>query len=1204
MKIINKEKSLDNRIGFKKQSALLLSIIFVSILIISLTSAYYIATNPQYSQYTQYKGVAFDKKMCEAGDDFLVQIAPFGCDPAVVRSDLLEEQNFPVFCQLAATKINPMIKVEAIDTVSFKGNYPKEIQGVDFYPAQAALSVKEKINNPILNNIGYVVIVLKEQKNSSAMPKYIQGNLTARIRYNIESAFGLGKAEFYLPVVDDSEWSEKKTQYSFWERRAYLKLEGIDNEVATISLLDDTREITSVSLKKGETSREISLPGIDQCIARFDLTLKSFEDPDTTARLNINGDYVELRDKEKFLDNKCTVRGILPLGAVKKVNIQCTNDNKTKETFSLMINPRITLEYDGGKVEKKVGDYLFYDESSKKYVYLAYINDDKKSGKKEDLSVYLYAIPENKGKVLSSSEIDNIGRQTKNLFSPLINLVQDTTKRALSGGEVEKIINGKEIFGKTVSVVDFALPQDITLEGDAKNYYELAIADYEKVISSYSSTKDPSEANIEQTFGERAMAEEIKLSYNMNQKNKVSEICKKFRERYPDTKYSDTLNTCSNNAKLSSLESSDKEVTVNGRVYSISLDDTNEPNIDDYNAEITVSSSSNSDSFKLGKNQVAYFNNINSNTANNMIHLTGLSDGSASVKITITNKKGETKPDEKILRENTLYTFNGYTFTLTSTNIKKVARVSINPKINKEYTDANFTFKIGIEQRAIKLSPEKTKEKIENLNKSINEWEKKSESLGKVVEGMKGACLVTGAGLMVKNFFANTGGKGIARQDVMTGIKQMCAEAVNSHKFGEDKKPVTYKKVDDCILGEASYIDSAVDARAKLIEADNAHYKKLAEGCTTSGFLGGITGERIVDDNCVKDKIFDKDGNYIGSLSENVKKCLGDNVDYKGEKIPISTLVSTNTINKNNIGVNSYRDISSAASACVDPKLKPIFVSSLNKTLIDQYVNTRESALTKSTSDELSKAGFDLPGDSYGAKDSIAGVYYGKTISGDKIVLGDGGTLNAEQMYNIQYINYQNTPYILVLDKSGLDYNIQDVYYYNGVTSDSSINKKIRVENVEQTTRNNIISKFSKFVLRDASSYSHQFKSVAGEDKSGPVVKFYETEPYKGFPALVPFDEKNGWYAATRQNLPIFGGIGTADASGKVTSLVLCNVGDNGIAEYFSGIGDDICGTINSGTGQPMNQFSGLSPSDASKFTRCAFEAVEKAAGKYSQKGG
>src|SRR3989344_5773561 len=97
----------------------------------------------------------FNEGMCESSQDFIIQIAPFGCTPAVVRSDLLEEQNVPVFCQLAATKLNPLIEVEAIDSISFRGKYPKEIQGIGFHPANSALGLKKKLNSPVLENIGY-----------------------------------------------------------------------------------------------------------------------------------------------------------------------------------------------------------------------------------------------------------------------------------------------------------------------------------------------------------------------------------------------------------------------------------------------------------------------------------------------------------------------------------------------------------------------------------------------------------------------------------------------------------------------------------------------------------------------------------------------------------------------------------------------------------------------------------------------------------------------------------------------------------------------------------------------------------------------------------------------------------------------------------------------------------------------------------------
>ena len=65
-------------------------------------------TNPSYgSGYVG--GGTFDKSMCQSGGDIIMQIIPGSCSPAVVRSDLLEEQNVPVFCKVRSIQINPLI---------------------------------------------------------------------------------------------------------------------------------------------------------------------------------------------------------------------------------------------------------------------------------------------------------------------------------------------------------------------------------------------------------------------------------------------------------------------------------------------------------------------------------------------------------------------------------------------------------------------------------------------------------------------------------------------------------------------------------------------------------------------------------------------------------------------------------------------------------------------------------------------------------------------------------------------------------------------------------------------------------------------------------------------------------------------------------------------------------------------------------------
>ncbi|MDF1547027.1 MAG: hypothetical protein P1P88_04350, partial [Bacteroidales bacterium] len=55
---------------------------------------------------------------------------------------------------------------------------------------------------------------------------------------------------------------------------------------------------------------------------------------------------------------------------------------------------------------------------------------------------------------------------------------------------------------------------------------------------------------------------------------------------------------------------------------------------------------------------------------------------------------------------------------------------------------------------------------------------------------------------------------------------------------------------------------------------------------------------------------------------------------------------------------------------------------------------------------------------------------------------------------------------------------------------------------------------FSKiyFEKADASSYQNVYRANSGS--TVPEVQYFETAPYKGLPAIVPFDLDNGWYAA------------------------------------------------------------------------------------------
>jgi len=330
----------------KQQKILKIGMVFFFLVLTLSFVSSAMRSNPAYTQYmSEPTQREFDKSMCQLGQDFLIQIAPFGCTPAVVRSDLLEEQNVPIFCQLGATKINPLIDVEAIESISFSGEYPPEVEGIAFHSARAALGLQGDLANPVsnnvLSNIGYVVIVLKKQANASAMPDYVSGNLTAKIKYDVKNAFGVGKANFYLPEMTDNEWERVKHQYSFWDGKGTLRAESIEANRAIISVYSGNNKLSSVSLKKGEESGKIYLPGFD-CLASLKVKLNSLENPDTRALLRINANVVEVAEGEKFLENKCYVTQLEKQGLVQKVKIKCNEDDGTN-ILDLIISPKINL---------------------------------------------------------------------------------------------------------------------------------------------------------------------------------------------------------------------------------------------------------------------------------------------------------------------------------------------------------------------------------------------------------------------------------------------------------------------------------------------------------------------------------------------------------------------------------------------------------------------------------------------------------------------------------------------------------------------------------------------------------------------------------------------------------------------------------------------------------------------------------------------
>ncbi|MEK6817662.1 MAG: hypothetical protein AABX80_02565, partial [Nanoarchaeota archaeon] len=296
-----------------------------------------------------------------------------------------------------------------------------------------------------------------------------------------------------------------------------------------------------------------------------------------------------------------------------------------------------------------------------------------------------------------------------------------------------------------------------------------------------------------------------------------------------------------------------------------------------------------------------------------------------------------------------------YEFTLKEVNIKKVAKVSVLPRINYAESESNFKFKIGIDKRDIKLAPEKTKERIEKINKTIEDFERVSEVMGKTIKGLKGACLGVGGALHVKNLVENAQGKGIARQNVMRGDGgwyEICADAVNSGKI--ESREVNYKTSEECLIKESDNIDKDVQSMTELLKRQQADIQTLQN-------------EYKLDAKFLEEKMINTES-FAGGYSEQVKGKLKSEIINEINKDKISQdqinleevqgVFTEKGFTENKYDINELREIDLSLRTLNDPetssRMKESAKTNLYSTLLNIQKNSKNFVSQASWAKDLS----------------------------------------------------------------------------------------------------------------------------------------------------------------------------------------------------------------------------------------------------------
>ena len=480
-----------------------------------------------------------DKDLSEQFIDMQVFIPPAGCTPSVVRSDLLEEQDVPIFCKLQPLKINPAINIQRIERISVSQKEKNDyISGVSFHPALAAISSSTRMsNNPSSDNIGYVVVVLRRQSTENSMPNSVNVTLGATLQYGGKNSFGIGESEFYLPVLSDGDFSNNYADYSFFDGIGYLRAEDVDENSAVISVYDSqSNKLFGDRIEKGKTSRDfyISTLAYEQGIRA---TLKEITIPQVKATIKVDEKSYEVYEGGKFYNNLCTLINIDAYGgSTGKVRISCPG--KSFELEKQFGEISLTVKAIPGSFS--VGEKV--DEDIDNNYYLAYV------GKKaSEAFVFVVKVPRS---AIGSDTQEIIKTKIKNIGLNIDSLIRDkSTIDKIKEIENSKFTyNNKEVLvslikqGATLGEISFSglNLEDSTIDTKTLEYFNNALKNYDSVKDSYGSeilaSVSSSSGIFEVKAGEKTLWNEYTLAKLLGQNAKEASILSRIMNEYPNSK--------------------------------------------------------------------------------------------------------------------------------------------------------------------------------------------------------------------------------------------------------------------------------------------------------------------------------------------------------------------------------------------------------------------------------------------------------------------------------------------------------------------------------------------------------------------------------------------------------------------------------------------------------------------------------------------
>ena len=676
-------------------------------------------------------------------------------------------------------------------------------------------------------------------------------------------------------------------------------------------------------------------------------------------------------------------------------------------------------------------------------------------------------------------------------------------------GKYEIVENNGKDKGYDVTVISIGV--DDTEDKYPENtfipkYMELAEETVLELVKEFPVEKKENE----EYWGEDALYNQISLAGRAKEDKMQLNLIKRFLEEYPGSKSVEYMRDLKLNIERFNYAGASKNVFVNNENYNIRAEGFASGTGGDDFVVVKIDGGV-SDKLKrgrvydTGKDFEEITDSGKQKTTYPRLTVIDIDGSSAKLNYAWKTEEGKTFSSTVEIDKKQYINVGGARIYVEDIEVREVAYVSLLPEVRNTRTEANFTFNIGIEKRAIEISPEKAQKKVDALNKSIADWEDKIEKLGKVIKGLKGACLATSAFLTLKTFITGfSGGVGLARKDIMDVYEAKCKSV---HPGVELQKCYSefYKDEIERDIEIQGNIITAVNNKVGVCDSESAGVKssllktEVVDMTKYTDCLRGLYGEgKIVynssDGTVVTSEHLQNPSDWQAVLSSEIA-CEGADAELIKEK-----------------GFDGAVKSGKLSVPCQNMRGK------MERSLSDNVDRIKVSEL-----EDESKKGLGVAMSFQNLNLDARDVYA-------KIATVDIPTKEAKIAKDSIYapIKHGGINYVVTLEKNSA---VEKVYEYNN---------GILTENFDKNIKNGI-SNSARFVVVSSSADSCSNPII------NPYVQYYESANKQGNVKIVPVDLENGWYAKVRND----------DYSDSVIPkvLTLCNVGEDGIMDN----GDVVC---------------------------------------------